>query len=171
MRLFIAIPMSHAMKHSLTEIQKQMARKGYKGSYTRRENLHMTVAFIGEWDDTNLVMKALNRIPIPQLTLELIRLGHFGNLYWAGARENPKLEEYAMAVREELRKESIPCDPHPFLPHITLARRIIAPKDKDIEIPKEYMQLRHVCLMESVREEDGRLIYRELGRVSRKELG
>lgn len=171
MRLFVAIPMSHSMKQSLVEIQKRMIREGYKGSFTRKENLHMTAVFIGEWENTELVMKALDHVPIPSVSLELARLGHFGNLYWAGTREDPKLEEYVLALREEFRRASIPFDPHPFLPHITLARRIIAPKENDIEIPKAHMQLRHVCLMESDREEDGRLIYRELGRVSGKELG
>ena len=47
MRLFVSIPMTHSMKQSLTELQKEMVRKDYRGSYTRKENLHMIVAFIG----------------------------------------------------------------------------------------------------------------------------
>ena len=51
MRLFVSIPMNHQMKHSLVELQKEMVRKGYRGNYTRRDNLHMTVAFIGDFED------------------------------------------------------------------------------------------------------------------------
>ena len=31
MRLFVSIPMTHSMKHSLTELQKEMVRKDFRG--------------------------------------------------------------------------------------------------------------------------------------------
>lgn len=167
MRLFVAIPMTHHMKQSLQGIQKEMNRKGYKGSYTRKENLHMTAAFVGEYDRPERILEAMNRVPIPSITLELSRLGHFGNLYWMGTKENPMLEEYVLQLRNEFQNDGIPYDPHPFLAHITVARRVIAPKDRIIDAPKTYMSIRHVCLMESVRDAEGKVSYRELGRVSR----
>lgn len=168
MRLFVSIPMNHQMKHSLVELQKEMVRKGYRGNYTRRDNLHMTVAFIGDFEDPDLVLSAMERVSVPDVTLELVKLGHFGDLYWAGTREDSKLEEYALVLRNEFREERIPFDPHPFLAHITVARRVAAPKNAAVAVPSGHMALRHVCLMESSRGDDGKVFYREIGRVSRK---
>ena len=168
MRLFVSIPMTHSMKQSLTELQNEMVRKDFRGNFTRKENFHMTVAFIGEYEDSDAVLRAMERVPVPYVTLELTKLGHFGQLYWAGTRENPKLEEYALALRNEFRKDGIPFDPHPFLAHITVARRVIAPKDAAVTVPRGHMEFRHVCLMVSERGEDGNVFYREIGRVTRK---
>ena len=168
MRLFVSIPMTHSMKHSLTELQKEMVRKDFRGNFTRKENLHMTVVFIGEYEDPDSVLRAMERVPVPCVTLELEKLGHFGQLYWAGTRENPKLEEYVQALRKEFRKDGIPFDPHPFLAHITVARRVAAPKGAAVAVPRDHMELSHVCLMESKRGEDGNVFYREIGHVTRK---
>lgn len=167
MRLFVAIPMTHHMKQSLQGIQKEMNRKGYKGSYTRKENLHMTAAFVGEFDRPERILEAMNRVPIPSITLELSRLGHFGDLYWVGTKKVPCLEEYVFRLRKQFHEYKIPFDAHPFLAHITVARRIIAPQNTEINVPETHMELRHVCLMESARDADGKVFYRELGRVSR----
>ena len=51
MRLFIAITFTEDMLDALSEIQDDLRRSNVRGSYTPRENLHMTLAFIGEYDD------------------------------------------------------------------------------------------------------------------------
>ena len=48
MRLFIAVPMSHRIRSELIGVQMQMKKLGYQGNFTRKENLHMTLAFLGE---------------------------------------------------------------------------------------------------------------------------
>lgn len=45
MRLFIAIQLNEEMRGALTELQAYMQRLGVRGNFTRRENLHQTVAF------------------------------------------------------------------------------------------------------------------------------
>lgn len=163
MRLFVAIPMTEKMKGSLTEIQKQMQQKGCRGNYTRKENLHMTVTFIGEQEEYQPVLDVMKEIPVPDVTLQLSRLGHFGELYWVGMEERKELEQYVKLLREGLRNNGIPFDPHPFLPHITLARRVMAPKGMTLQIPDTSMRVRKISLMESSRNTDGKLIYREVG--------
>lgn len=171
MRLFVAIPMSENMKGSLGEVQKQMQKKGCRGNFTSRDNLHMTVAFIGEQEKYLPVLAAMKEVPLPDVTLQLSRLGHFGELYWVGTAERKELEQYVVLLREGFRTNSIPFDPHPFLPHITVARRVIAPKGISITVPNTTMRLRKVCLMESYRNSNGRVIYRELGSVHSKVFG
>ena len=51
MRLFIAIPLSDTMKDALTAVQDEMYDNGVRGNFTSRENMHLTLAFIGEYPD------------------------------------------------------------------------------------------------------------------------
>lgn len=50
MRMFIAIQLNDDMKDVLQAMQDYMRSRGVKGNYTKRENLHLTLAFIGELD-------------------------------------------------------------------------------------------------------------------------
>ena len=59
MRLFIAINLSSAMKDALINIQNAFYDAGVRGNYTSEENLHLTLAFIGEYPDAESVMDSL----------------------------------------------------------------------------------------------------------------
>jgi 2'-5' RNA ligase len=49
MRLFIAIEFNDDIITSLKGIQQNLKSCGLKGRYTREENLHLTLAFIGDY--------------------------------------------------------------------------------------------------------------------------
>ena len=51
MRLFIAINLNETMKQTLLDIQNAMRGCGIEGNYTPEENMHLTLAFIGEYED------------------------------------------------------------------------------------------------------------------------
>ena len=48
MRLFVAVTLSEEMRSSLTAYMHQLKKAGVKGNYAPAQNLHMTMAFIGE---------------------------------------------------------------------------------------------------------------------------
>ncbi len=48
MRLFIAIQFEENILDALTDFQADLKRQGVTGNYTRRENLHITMAFSGK---------------------------------------------------------------------------------------------------------------------------
>ena len=50
MRLFVAIQFSPAVRSTLLEAVETLRRQG-SGRFTRPENLHLTLAFIGETED------------------------------------------------------------------------------------------------------------------------
>ena len=52
MRLFIAILFEENIINALTHFQDNLKAKGVKGNFSRRENLHITLAFIGEYGNT-----------------------------------------------------------------------------------------------------------------------
>ncbi|MBR5753818.1 MAG: RNA 2',3'-cyclic phosphodiesterase [Clostridia bacterium] len=170
MRLFIAIPFSEEFKGELLRVQKDMRESGVRGNFSRAENLHVTVAFLGEVKDPAPAMHALQSVPLPELTLSLGRLGNFGELLWVGLRKNDALERYVADVRAALDEAGVPYDRKKFRPHVTLVRRAEWPYDLQVsdlaEAPRASMDVTRVCLMKSERQ-NGKLVYTPVGEVKK----
>ena len=132
MRLFIAIPLSDAMKDALTAAQDKMYDNGVRGNFTSRENMHLTLAFIGEYPDKDQVMDALDKEPVMDalstvsfstFSLSLSGMGCFRDLWWAGMEESAPLHAVVRRSRHALADHNIPFDRKRFSPHITLIRK------------------------------------------------
>ena len=130
MRLFIAIQFNNRILTSLKKLQSDLRTAGLRGRYAKEENLHLTLAFIGEYDDPDKVLEAMAEVPFEPFAIELSGIGRFGDLYWAGLAENPDLIDYVKRLRKSLSAHNIPYDKTKFSPHITLVRRgsFAAPK-------------------------------------------
>jgi len=170
MRLFIAIPFSEEFREELLRVQREMKVNGVRGNFSRPENLHVTVAFLGEVKDPAPAMKALQSVPVPELRLTSGPLGNFGELLWIGLRKNSALEEYVAEVRRALDAYGVEYDRKKFRPHITLVRRADWPYQVLVEELAEVRRVRmtvdRVCLMKSERL-DGKLTYTVVGEVRR----
>ena len=166
MRLFIAVNLNDEMKDALTEIQVGMHQAGVTGNFTRRENMHVTLAFIGEYSDPDLVKEVMERVTIEPFEIGLDGLGNFRSLWWAGLKGSGHLNIAAKKLRRALSDAGIPYDRKKFLPHITLVRQ---PKSRDGKIPAEVladlpqagMTVDHISLMRSDRGKNG-VVYTEL---------
>ena len=170
MRLFIAIPFSEEFKSELIRVQNEMKVNGVRGNFSRPENLHVTVAFLGEVKDPAPAMKALESVPVPELRLTSGPLGNFGELLWIGLRKNSALEEYVAEVRHALDNAGVEYDRKKFRPHITLVRRADWPYqvlvEELAEVHRVRMTVDRVCLMKSERL-NGKLTYTVVGEVKR----
>ena len=166
MRLFIAIRFDEGMLAALADAQAAMREAGVSGNYTSRENLHLTLAFIGEYDDPDAVLAAIERAGFRQMELRLEGVGCFGDLFWAGLAENKALQAYVKRLRRELAEAGIPFDRKHFSPHVTLIRRASARGGGPLPVPaggapSGRMVATHVSLMRSDRGKNG-MIYTEL---------
>lgn len=163
MRLFIAIRLSPEMKAALTDAQRAMFRRGVRGNFTSEENLHLTLAFIGEYPSVEAVMDALSGVVFTPFDLRLDGIGRFGDLWWAGLRESAALTAVVRRVRRALAEHAIPFDRKRFTPHITLLRK--ATRDAaEIPIAPAAMTVRTLSLMSSRRGRNG-MIYTEIGTI------
>lgn len=168
MRLFIAIKLSDAMKDALIHVQKEMYDHGIRGNYTREENLHLTLAFIGEYPDPQPVMDVLETVSFAPFDLELQGMGCFGDLWWAGMKDSAPLAAVVRRLRRALGDAGIPFDRKRFCPHITLIRKAEG-RMPGIVIPKAAMTASALSLMRSDRGKakapSGRsgMIYTEIG--------
>ena len=60
MRLFIAIRFSPAVGRRLCEAMESLGRQALSAGLTRPENLHLTLAFIGEADDIGPICRVMD---------------------------------------------------------------------------------------------------------------
>ena len=142
MRLFIAIEFDNTILSSLKIVQGNLKKCGLNGKYTREENLHLTLAFIGEYGYPDKVLAALEELDFKEFTIEIDGIGNFGDLYWAGLKDNPYLISLVKSLRKKLSDYEIPFDRKKFSPHITLMRRAGGRLDIGcIVYSKEYGQL------------------------------
>ena len=58
MRLFIALQLSEEMKKTLVACMHDLKKQGVEGNYVSAQNLHVTLAFIGEYEDPSKVKAA-----------------------------------------------------------------------------------------------------------------
>lgn len=163
MRLFVAIKLSDTMKDALINAQNEMYDHGVRGNYIKEENLHITLAFIGEYTDPQAVMDALSFVSFSSFTIELDCMGCFGDLWWAGMKESAPLNAVVRRIRRAFAEKNIPYDRKRFSPHITLIRKASG------EIPGIHpapviMTVTSISLMRSDRGRNG-MIYTELGSI------
>lgn len=161
MRLFIAIQLSDEIKKTLVACMHDLKKQGVEGNYVPAQNLHLTLAFIGEYDDPAKVRKVIGSVPLPQIRLSISGKGNFGNLLWAGVKGNQKLKTYVKDLRAALKEAQIPFDDDKFIPHITLIRKTVAKKPYEVHLSKAEMTVEKVSFMKSEMK-TGKVVYREL---------
>ena len=169
MRLFIAIQLNDEMKDALEAMQDYMRSCGVKGNYTKRDNLHLTLAFIGEFDDPGIVLEAIDRACLRPFDITLSGAGSFKSLWWAGIDGGMALQSFVKRLRRELDNDGIPYDQKKFSPHVTLIRKpecCGADTERDIlaalnDTKEIRMTADHASLMRSDRGEHG-MIYTEI---------
>ena len=62
-RLFIAAVLTNSQTNELQKLQNDIKSLSTKASLTRPENLHLTLAFIGEYADPDYVLDVIDRVP------------------------------------------------------------------------------------------------------------
>lgn len=167
MRLFIAIKFEEKILDSLTDFQDVLRGQGVSGNYTRRENLHITLAFIGDYGNPDEVLDVMDQVDFSPIKISFEGVGSFGDLFWVGLADNPKLTSYVKHLRRGLSDNSIPFDRKKFSPHITLIRKYSCRGGRKISVPippMGTMTVTRISLMRSERGKNG-MIYTELGNI------
>jgi len=175
MRLFIAIHFKEDIKNELEREIAILKNQSLSGTFTRKENLHLTVVFLGE-----VPQKRLNQI---QIVMDQVCPGHntssvtvrgFGKfiknkeiLYWRGMECSKDILDIRSELMGELKLLGFKLDQKDFVPHITLGRRIImrehfSEEDYETVLHTMDMLVDEICLMKSERIE-GQMVYTKVG--------
>ena len=160
MRLFIAIRLSEEMNKSIAGTLHGLKKQGIRGNYVPLQNLHLTLAFIGETDDPGTVKEAMKNISWKPFKLSFSEMGTFGDLLWVGMKGNQGLSAAAKSVREALEAAGIDYDRKKFTPHVTIVRKA-AGNWKQVPAPKGEMMVKKISLMKTTFK-DGKPVYTEV---------
>jgi len=160
MRLFVAIQLSDELKKSIGGTLHSLKQKGVRGNYVPLQNLHLTLAFIGETDNPGAVKEALQNVSVKPFKLSLSSMGSFGDLLWIGMKGNQGLSAVAKSVREALDAAGIPYDRKKFVPHITIVRKASG-NWKQVPTARGEMMVSKLSLMKTTFK-DGKPSYSEV---------
>lgn len=164
MRLFIALLPDDDFNDAMIRTEDAFRRAGVGGNYVGRENLHVTLAFIGEYSDPDAVLDAMKAARPAPFLLSTDGIGSFGDAWWAGIRATDALVAYAARLRRALAASLIPYDKKKFTPHVTLIRRPDRERIPPVKAPLAACEVTGVSLMRSDRGKNG-MIYTEIGYV------
>ncbi len=135
MRAFVALDLDEAMLDALEEVQA-----GLPGRIVPRENLHLTLAFLGEVSEAVLreVHAGLAALQPEAPELRVTGLDVFGGkkpkLAFAAVAANPELETLQRVVVRLCREAEVDLRRERFRPHVTLTRfgREIGRRDAEV---------------------------------------
>ena len=173
MGLFVALKLSEPVLDRLSKTTRELKTHAVSGRFSHRENLHLTLAFIGETTNVSGAKQALSQISAPEFEMTIAGGGRFkrdgGDIVWAGVEKNRSLEQLAAQVQALLRKKGFVLQERPFAAHLTLGREVILEPDFDLRAffaGQDHctMQVERVSLMKSERI-SGKLVYTEIAFV------
>lgn len=135
MRLFIALNFSQAERNEILQVQRQLKAQCTAGNFTRPENLHLTLAFLGEISPKRipLLRKILKDTAsnAHAFSLSFDRLGNLPGsgrekLWYLGCDAPSELNLLVQALHSHLRKSGFSLENREYLPHVTLGRRCVS---------------------------------------------
>jgi 2'-5' RNA ligase len=129
-RLFLAIEIPGEIRDALVAFVNQLKKIAPKAKWVRRENLHVTLKFLGSTDAEKLeqIETVLRGIRSAEpVALEFRGLGFFPNekrarVFWAGMESSANLRPLAGDIDRAVHQLGFPLEERPFTPHLTLAR-------------------------------------------------
>lgn len=158
MRLFIAIEFNKEIKDTLLKTLHELKKAGVGGKYVPGDNLHLTLAFIGESNRAFEIKEAINAVKFKPFKIKLDKPGNFGDLLWAGISGGQALSKVSAELRSNLEATGIDYDKKPFKPHVTLIRKATNFKLQNINIPPTQMEVKEISLMKS-ENKGGKMVY------------
>ena len=126
-RAFIAIEFPDSVIKEIARVQELVSKTKLTGKMTELENLHLTLKFLGEIDDSqvSMVKKRLNEIKFETMKLKLGKIGTFsvrGNprIVWIKI-EGKGIYDLQKKIDLVLKDEGFALEER-FMGHLTIAR-------------------------------------------------
>ncbi len=164
MRLFYAIEFDEETRNILLREQGKIKSRAIKANFTRRENLHLTLRFMGEIESMYLpvLRKIQDYVTGRSVPFKLILSGPgvfvrgHKSIVWWGIRNEDHLIDMQKNMEEEIRRNGFPKEVKPYTPHITLARELVSNENikdviKGLQPLNHTVEVKGISLMESTR--------------------
>ncbi|RJP19233.1 MAG: RNA 2',3'-cyclic phosphodiesterase [Candidatus Omnitrophota bacterium] len=134
MRAFISINLTAAVRDAILRFQKEQDQKIHNIRWTKPDNIHLTLKFLGEVEDQTAETLAQILPPVARqfspFPLEIAGIGTFPprgplSILWMGVKKGlSSLTALEAQIRQAMEAADIPFDKKAFVPHLTIARAI-----------------------------------------------
>lgn len=172
MRLFIAVKLPEQTLSNLEKMQMQLHPSAKKGNFTPRENLHITLKFLGEVYPDRLyslysLLDELARFNAPMLSIMQVSTLKAANIVCAKCKCASDLYDIEQFLAEKLEKLGFTVERRPYKPHITLIRKYafdlpFSEVSKSVKIYNKPFYAEEIVLYNSIFAESGGVSYQEL---------
>ena len=171
MRLFFAVQLDDQTKDRILSFANTVKKNSVSGNFSHRDNLHITLVFLGEVSAERLpiIKNALDSLPFSPFSVHLSHFGKFKNrgtsTYWIGAEDCKPLNESYRFLNQTLTKQGFMFEQREFKPHLTIGREVVLcdgiEDELKIKSPNIAFEVTRISLMNSERIA-GKLTYTEL---------
>jgi len=131
-RTFIAIDVNQEIRDTSEEVITKLQELGFKAAWTKPENVHLTLFFMGEMDEKavdsmvyslNKRMKGFPSFSTKLTGLEYFKFKHSPRVLFLKFEPTKSLQKMYLEMKSELTKNKIKYDDQGnFVPHATLGR-------------------------------------------------
>ncbi|MGB9429992.1 MAG: RNA 2',3'-cyclic phosphodiesterase [Gammaproteobacteria bacterium] len=156
--MFFALWPDEAARHAIYKETRRAVRVS-GGKPVLAENFHITLVFLGRVSAVEAITarEAASGVKTQPFSLPLDRLGYWDDprVAWLGASVAPDTaRRLAQELAAALRSRGLKPDPKPFMPHVTLARKVSKPGELGT-IRAIHWPVREFVLVRSVTRETG----------------
>ena len=160
MRLFISINFDDISREKLYNHMKLLTNKCDSGSFIKKENIHLTLVFVGETNQIGAIVETMDAISTEPFELSLAEYGKFkrsgGDVYWIGIEKSPELVKLQKILYRSLVRRGVMSDKNDFKPHITVSRDTVIQKEN---VPEAFfddkLSIKRISLMKCESSRDG----------------
>ena len=175
MRVFVALELPQKTRDNLERSSKQFAEFSGGGNFVPKDNFHITLHFLGNVAESNLIyiqsaMDQIADLPAPELAVTQFAMLRASDIVCAKLRQNADLLTLHDTLGEKLENNGFEVEHRAYRPHVTLIRKkkFTLPWSEVIKSVKVYNKpfyATNVVLYESVFD-DKSVSYRELYKVT-----
>lgn len=128
MRVFVALELPQKAKDNLERSSRQFAEFANGGNFVPKENLHLTLHFLGSVEPSDLIyvqsaMDSVKDLPAPSLAVMQFAMQRTGDIVWAKIRQSAELTQLHDRLGERLEANGFEVEHRAYRPHVTLIRK------------------------------------------------
>ncbi len=178
MRVFVALELPDRAKDNLERSSRQFAEYADGGNFVPKENMHLTLHFLGNVEPSDLIyvqsaMDAIKDLPAPELAVTQFAMQRTGDIVWAKIRQSDELTSLHDLLGDKLEQNGFETEHRAYRPHVTIIRKknFVMPFSevtKNVQVFNAPFAANKVTLFESVFDH-GKVSYRPLYTVELKE--
>ena len=125
MKLFIGIKIDDLAKKKINNYFKLFYENNVRGNYTKINNLHMTLVFLGETseDKVDKLKEIIKSINLETKDIHLTKTILLREVLVCDVDKNEAINNMYLNLCKELKKNGFPFEERPLHPHVTLVRK------------------------------------------------